>query len=120
MLILVLKAALKILGFEKTLRWMRTRVGRAELLGGVDSATVTATEHAVAVAGALYPGRALCLEQSLVLYYVLRRQGVAIKYCTGIQPHPFAAHAWAEYCGQVVNDVAEHVRHFTRLPDQLP
>lgn len=79
-----------------------------------------ATERAVAMAGALYPGRALCLEQSLVLYYLLRRQRVAVRYCQGIQPHPFEAHAWVEYEGKPLNDVAEHAKLFTRFPDQLP
>jgi hypothetical protein len=80
---------------------------------------VKATEHAVAMAGALYPGRALCLEQSLVLYYLMRRQGVAVNYCQGVQPYPFQAHAWIEYDGEPINDVAEHVKRFARLPEEL-
>jgi hypothetical protein len=81
---------------------------------------VTAAEHAVALAGALFPGRARCLEQSLVLYYVLRQQGVAVRYHQGIQPHPFEAHAWLEYRGEPINDVAEHVKLFSCLPALLP
>lgn len=72
------------------------------------------------MAGAFYPGRARCLEQSLALYYLLRRQGVAVKYCHGVQFYPFQAHAWIEYEGSVINDVAPHVKHFARFPDQLP
>jgi transglutaminase-like putative cysteine protease len=72
------------------------------------------------MAGALYLGRAKCLEQSLALYYLLRRQGVAVAYCQGVQPYPFRAHAWVEYRGQVINDVPEHARFFARLPEQLP
>jgi len=77
-------------------------------------------EAVVAMAGALYPGRAKCLEQSLTLYYLLRRKGIAAKYCQGVQPFPFQAHAWVEYRGQVINDIAEHAEQFARLPDQLP
>ena len=72
------------------------------------------------MAGAFYPGRALCLEQSLLLYDVLRRQGVPAKYCQGVKLHPFQAHAWIEYQGQVINDVPEHVKGFARLHEQLP
>jgi hypothetical protein len=86
----------------------------------VDPAVVKAAEHAVAMAGALYPGRALCLEQSLVLYYLLRRHGIPARYCQGVEGPPFEAHAWLEYQGEPINDVAEHTRLFTRLPDQLP
>jgi hypothetical protein len=122
LLILAVKLALKICGFGRTLGWLRRRVGRVPTLamGAVDVDEVAATEHAVAIAGALYPGRALCLEQSLVLYLLLRRQGVAVKYCQGFQAHPFQAHAWIEYQRQPINDVAEHVRLYARLPDQLP
>jgi hypothetical protein len=72
------------------------------------------------MAAAFYPGRAECLERSLVLYYILRRQGVRVRYCHGVQPSPLTAHAWIEYGGEVINDVPEHVKEFSRLPDQLP
>jgi hypothetical protein len=72
------------------------------------------------MAGAMYPGRAMCLEQSLTLYYVLRRMGIHAEYRQGVQPHPFRAHAWVEYEGAPINDLAEHVRLFTLLPNQLP
>ena len=72
------------------------------------------------MAGALYPGRALCLEQSLALYYLLRRRGVPVRYCQGVQPYPFEAHAWVEYGGTPINDVIDHVTLFARFPDQLP
>jgi hypothetical protein len=48
------------------------------------------------------------------------RRGVAVRYCQGMHPYPFAAHAWITYRGQVINDVPEHVKHFTPFPDQLP
>jgi hypothetical protein len=68
----------------------------------------------------LYPGRARCLEQSLVLYYLLRRRGVALHYRQGVMPHPFQAHAWIEYRDEVITDVAEHAAQFACMPDQLP
>ena len=122
LLIFAVKMALKTWGFGRTLGWIRRRVGRVPTLaiGAFVIDEMTATEHALAVAGALFPGRALCLEQSLVLYYVLRRQGVAVKYCHGVRPHPFEAHAWIEYGGEVINDVPEHLKPFARLPEQLP
>jgi hypothetical protein len=122
LLILAVKVALKTWGFGRTLSCLRARVERVPRLatGPANVDAMTATERAVAIAGALYPGRALCLEQSLVLYWLLRRQGVAVKYCQGFQAHPFQAHAWIEYQRDPINDVAEHVRLYARLPDQLP
>jgi hypothetical protein len=115
-----MKLLLGTLGFTGTLRWIRRRVTHVSPSCAATLDEVRAVEYAVAMAGALYPGRAKCLEQSLTLYYLLRRCGVAVRYCQGVQPHPFEAHAWVEYLGEVVNDVPEHVRFFARLPEQLP
>lgn len=107
-------------GYERTLNWVRRKVEQIPATAGVTLEAVRTVEYRVAMAGALYPGRALCLEQSLALYYLLRRQRAAVKYCTGVQPYPFLAHAWVEYHGEPINDVLEHVRCFARLPDELP
>jgi hypothetical protein len=119
-LIFITRVALKSRGFGWTIRWIRQRAAEASGMAPFDPASVKATEHAVAMAAALYPGRALCLEQSLVLYYLLRRQGVPVRFAMGVQAHPFAAHAWVEHRGEPLNDIEEHVRWFTRLPDELP
>ncbi len=114
-LIMGVKFALKTLGFAKTGQLVRKHATKAQLVDRVDRAVVAAVEHRVAIAGALYPGRALCLEQSLVLWYCLRRAGVPAEFRMGVQSHPFVAHAWVEYQGEVINDVLEHVKWFTPL-----
>jgi hypothetical protein len=118
--IVMVKIALRIWGVGRVITWLRRRVEAVPVATLDDDAAVKASERAVALAGALYPGRALCLEQSLVLYYLLRRQGVLVEYCQGVIPRPFQAHAWIEYRGEVINDIAEHARQFARLPDLLP
>ena len=120
MVIATIKFLLQAYGFAGTMAWIRRRVARAPQAVGVDLAAVKAAEWSVAMAGAFYPGRARCLEQSLALYYLLRRKGVLVRYCQGADPYPFQAHSWIEYQGEVINDVAEHVKLFLRLPDQLP
>jgi hypothetical protein len=120
LLIAWFKGLLRVRSFQGTLEWIRQRIECLPVMDSAELATVKAAERAVAMAGAFYPGRAKCLEQSLTLYYLLRRQGVPVRYCQGVQFHPFQAHAWIECDGWVINDVAEHVRHFVRLPDQLP
>lgn len=120
LLIAWFKGLLRIRGFFATLEWIRHRIEALPASAEAELETVKAAEYAVAMAGALYPGRAKCLEQSLSLYYLLRRQGVGVEYCQGVQPHPFAAHAWVEYCGEVINDVPEHCLHFTILPNTRP
>ena len=115
MLLLAVRTMLRIRGFRRTLAWAVPKIRDVPTRRTVDLDIVRATEHAVALAGAFYPGRALCLEQSLVLCHLLRREGVDVTYCQGVQAHPFLAHAWVEYQGTPVNDVEEHVRRFVRL-----
>lgn len=119
-MILMLKAALRMWGFGGVMHWIRNRVQAVHQSTLPPSEAVRTAERAVAMAAALYPGRALCLEQSLVLYYLLRRRGVAVTYCQGVIPQPFEAHAWVEYQGDVINDITEHAQLYSRLPSQLP
>ena len=120
LMIAALKASLKLRGYKRTVEWIRRRVERVPVQADVDPTVVKAAEWWVAMAAAFYPGRAECLERSLVLYYMLRRQGVSVRYCHGVQPSPLISHAWVEYRGEVINDVPERVKEFSRLPDQLP
>lgn len=120
LMILALKTMLKTWGACQTFEWVRRRVQAVPIRTDLDPRIVKQTEYRVAAAAALYPGRAKCLEQSLVLYYTLRRAGVAVQFRTGVQPFPFLAHAWIEYRNEVINDVPEHTKWFACLPDELP
>ncbi len=116
-----IKVSLATLGFARTLRWVR-RSPRSPIAAPSARAQrqdelISATLDAVALASALWPGRALCLEQSLTLYYSLARAGVPVTFRLGLQPHPFQAHAWVEHEGRVLNDFEEHVRHYVALPE---
>lgn len=121
-LLLLAEAKLRLAwqGYERTLHWVGRSVERVPVTDNASMGVVRAIEYTVAMTAALYPGRAKCLERSLVLYRILRRQGVAVRYCQGVQPFPFQAHAWVEYRGEVINDVPEHAAFFARLPEQLP
>jgi hypothetical protein len=118
--ITAMKLRLRRRGFDGTLRWIAAQVGGVPARDDVALEEVQRVEYHVAMAAAVYPARARCLEQSLTLYYLLRRQGVTARYCQGAQAYPFHAHAWVEYQGEVINDVAEHTEHFARFPNLLP
>ena len=115
-----IKFLLRMRGYVATLAWIRRRVEPIPATTSADIGAVRETEYVTAMAGAFYPGRARCLEQSLALYYILRRRGVAAHYCQGVQPYPFQAHAWIEYLDEVINDVPEHALQFARFPRPLP
>lgn len=64
----------------------------APLCSGVDRACVC------------YPKKALCLQRSAVTTCILRSRGIAARMVVGVRPMPFAAHAWVEVEGAVIND----------------
>ena len=101
--IVFMKLMLRVRGFGHTIRWIRKQVVGASATMVVDVEIVRRAEHAVALAGAWYPGRALCLEQSLALYYLLRRQGVPVKYCSGARPYP----VWGSCLGRVLRRASQ-------------
>jgi hypothetical protein len=117
--IAAIKFRLAMQGFDRTIRWIRRQIDGVPVTEHAAMEAVRAEECGVAMAAALYPGRAQCLERSLALYLLLRRRGVAVRYRQGVQPFPFKAHAWIEYQGEVINDVPEHAGQFTPLPECL-
>ncbi|HEX8694288.1 MAG TPA: lasso peptide biosynthesis B2 protein [Longimicrobium sp.] len=123
----VLRAALLLLAVRLHLkaRGFGRSVARARGLGAVvrpgpadPRGLAERTAYAVAVAAAFFPGRAVCLEQSLALYVLLRRRGVPAELRLGVQPFPFAAHAWVELDGEPVNEDPETVAAFLPMPAQ--
>ncbi len=65
------------------------------------------TARMVAIAAHYSQLWANCLKKSLVLWYLLRRQGIVSELRIGVQQGSgeFKAHAWVEYQNTVLNDV---------------
>ena len=72
------------------------------------------TVNAVKIA-AKYHTWATCLRKSLVLWFLLRRQGIAaeLQIGTRFNEGEFQAHAWVEYQGDVVGDRRSIREYFT-------
>jgi hypothetical protein len=68
--------------------------------------TLSCTEicQAVDMAAVLYFRRVLCLQRSAATACLLKRYGFPAQLVIGVQQLPFAAHAWVELGGLVVND----------------
>lgn len=60
------------------------------------------------------PLPASCLTRSLLLEWLLRRNGIAAELCIGVQrtAQGIAAHAWVECAGRPVNDRADIAESF--------
>ena len=77
-----------------------------------------ATARLVQAAARYSPFRPACLPQSLVLWWLLRRQGLAGELHIGVKPpqgYRLEAHAWVEFQGLVLNDSEDVARRFSLL-----
>jgi hypothetical protein len=87
---------------------------------GWDQARATARLVEVAARYCLF--QPTCLRRSLVLWWLLRRQGLAAKLHIGVnlpEQNRLEAHAWVEYQGQVVNDSEDVSRRFAPFPREI-
>lgn len=69
-----------------------------------DSADVARIRAAVDLASGFYFKRAWCLQRSAATACLLRLRGFPARLIIGVQRMPFAAHAWVELDGRVIND----------------
>jgi hypothetical protein len=111
LLLLMIGAALRIFGYQGT----RDRLARLSRPSGRPIPTdphATAAETAervarlVSIAANHGPYRATCLPQSLALWWLLRRRGIAAYLRIGVRKEQgeFQAHAWVEHRDQALND----------------
>ena len=110
MLILVLRAYLKLIHFDLYLargnfaalcdKVRNCPIGRAQQ----PNSAVERICAAVDMASIWYWKEVLCLQRSAVTTCLLRRYGVGAQMMIGAQQVPFKAHAWVEVDGRVVND----------------
>lgn len=114
LLLTAVDASLRLFGLRRTVHAMRGLVGSRQ--SPTRPGLITDAAHAVATAAAFYPRRALCLEQSLVLYWVLRRRGVEAQLKVGVRPFPFTAHAWVEHNGHPINEQEDFVTQLAPFP----
>lgn len=64
----------------------------------------TQLSHAVDVAAVLYFRKVLCLQRSAATACLLKKNGFPAQLVIGVQQLPFAAHAWVELDGAIIND----------------
>ncbi len=79
--------------------------------------TVRRAVGAVQTASRYYYRRRLdCLRRSLTIFVLVRCRGVPATLRIGVKRFPFAAHAWVECLGEVVDDSADDWRHEAYVP----
>lgn len=115
-----IKHALKTRGFRDTLAWIERRRTKRAVDRSASRDEVRTVAHTIFVAAAFYPGRALCLEQSLALYALLVERCADVTLRFGVQPRPFAAHAWVEHRGEPVDEEMERLKLYAPFPTLVP
>ena len=112
LVLIAVTVGLRLLGLRRSLALASRYSRRAPAAETPSPDLLAGVVRKVDTAAAFFPGRALCLEQSLALYVCLRRAGVPVALRLGVQPYPFAAHAWVEYQGDLIGDTHDRVGKF--------
>ncbi len=117
-------AGLRMIGFRRWERLLAVFAPSASANGpaqdaAVDEPAILIARMQEAAARNLFI-RTNCLEQSLVLCWLLRRRGIVAELRIGARKDSdrFEAHAWVERNSQVLNDASEEHRHF--VPFEKP
>jgi hypothetical protein len=106
---------LRLHGFQATNQSLQNAfrgIGGSELGPTAEQAALTARMVRAAARHGL--GNPSCLEESLVLVYLLRRQGIDSQLRIGVKKNipKFEAHAWVECGGVALNEVASLHDHY--------
>lgn len=112
---------LKVLGYDRTRRAIGWGTGdghrRTPPTGASLDRRISSTVEVVRIASRRVAPRSTCLAQSIVLWALLRRQGIDSRIVIGVRKGdvPLDAHAWIERHGIPLNETPEVVATFVPL-----
>jgi len=125
-------ASLRFRGYNKTRQWLQKRLDRRAIQYRETSEIPVPLEmtcRMVRAAERYSLVRMTCLEESLVLWYLLQSQGIPATLRIGVRKPAgnLEAHAWVEQDGMALIQTGEHHRHYqpfdtdgTNLPPEQP
>lgn len=120
----VVKASLRLRGFKKTRESLEERQRRESVRAaqtGSAPEQVLRTSRMVRAAAHWATVGASCLEESLTLWHLLRKQGHAARLRIGVRKtaEKFEAHAWVEHEGVALNQIEEIHRHYAAFESEF-
>jgi hypothetical protein len=110
--------ALKLFGYKRVQGFLAARFTASRK----KTTSLAAVERVAEIVG-IVPKRlftrAVCLERALTLWAMLRQHGIEPTLCIGASKADgkFAAHAWVEYAGTVLNDSRYIREHYAVLTE---
>ena len=116
--------SLRVRGFQRTRENLARRVpnGPSNTARDARSAEVAQITSRMVRAGARHgPAHPSCLEQSLVLWFLMAREGVPARLRIGVKKSAgkFEAHAWVEYDGVPLNQSEEVHHHYAAFEGEF-
>jgi hypothetical protein len=122
-----ISVSLRLRGFRATQSSLQKRLPKA-LSGLCDESNEVQTEPATLTARMVRSaahrtwGNPACLEQSLALWWLLGRQGIASSMRIGTRKsaEKFEAHAWVERDGMALNEPEEPHKHYAAFGEEFP
>jgi hypothetical protein len=123
-LLLFISVSLRMRGFAATRDALQRKLPHdyLEKAGAAPPAEIVEQTCRMVRAAAHYgTRRATCLEQSLALWYLLRKQHVAASLRIGVRKsaRKFEAHAWVEHGGVPLNDAEEVHQHYAAFAGEF-
>lgn len=112
LLLPIVATSLRVAGFQRSYRWLYRPVGSES------NDDIIMVSRSVERAAQNIPGFSpTCLPRSLVLWHLLRRRGAPAQLQIGVAKRKgqFAAHAWVENEGRVINDRPDIAQFYSRL-----
>jgi len=124
LLLPVVKASLRLRGFKRTRESLERHQSPASAEPGQTRAGLEPVlKISRMVRAAAHHGfvRASCLEESLTLWYLLRKQGYSSRLRIGVRKtaEKFEAHAWVEHQGAALNQTEEIHRHYAAFDSEF-
>jgi hypothetical protein len=118
------RIALRVRGYKKTQEWLQEKLKRHAKAATQNKANSESAEmicRMVSAAERYTPGRSTCLEESLVLWFLLRERDIRATLRIGVRKddEQFEAHAWVEREGIALNQHEEQHRHYAPFADDL-
>lgn len=104
-LLFIIDWRLKSHSFEAVLQWLNDKSRGARPLRDLDADRIAIQQVRDAIGRATkfyYRTRRDCLPNAMLAYYLMKKRGIAVKFCIGVTKFPFKGHAWVEYEGKVV------------------
>ena len=116
-----IRVSLRWRGYHSTFTSLQRRSNSVSVAANVASDSVYKTNRMIHAAVRHSPLRYTCLEESLCLWHLLRKQGISSQLRIGVRKTEgkFEAHAWVEYGGEAVNQPEASHLHYAAFEKEF-